>query len=1153
MKRRISTSDIWADFCAALTSYDGGMTVEQLLNDGWQFCKLPLGSTLEDVSNAALQAVDLPHDFLIENENDLYETTDAWYLRTLDVPESWCASCVLVRFDGVYMDCDVLLNGHVVCTHHYGYTAFDVDLTSRLLVGRNTLAVHIRHQSPNSRWYSGLGIYRDVTLHVLPKRHIPLDGVYVTTTHELESWTMTIDTELCGVKDNSVLTHVLLDGDVPVCDVTVEAAGDHANAVMQVLSPKLWSPDAPNVYTLQTMLGNQVIRQNVGFRDLTFTTDRGLLVNGAPVKLHGVCLHHDLGCLGSAFHEKAMRRQLRAMRQMGVNALRTSHNPPAKQVMDLCDELGIFVVDEAFDMWLRAKTSFDYARFFPTDMPSDVAAWVRRDRNHPSLLMWSIGNEILDTHLDESAQQVTCDLCENVRLHDPRGNAIITIGSNFMPWEGARKCADLVDAQGYNYGEKYYEAHHAEHPDWVIYGSETASALSSRGIYHFPMAASILSDEDLQCSALGNSTSSWGTKDMRKCIVEDLNTPYSLGQFLWSGIDYIGEPTPYHTRSCYFGMMDTAVFPKDYWYLFKSLWTNAPMVHIGVYWDWNPGQMIDVPVMTNGVKAELLLNGRSLGVQEVSRTDWTHCRPAWQVPFEAGELVARAYDADGHLIAEDIQRTPGESHHIVLSAEDAFLLGDGEDMTFVTITVADENGNPVENAVDRVLVDVDGCGRLLGLDNGDSTDRDGYKTNTRRLFSGKLLAIVGALAGEGSIHIRVSGAGLVGAELTLPVRAARKTPGRSCSAVLCRQEEMPADKPVRRIELLPLGDKRLGSEHPTVSFRVAVHPADADKQAIAFRVTNGQGIDSPCASCSVDGDVVTVTALGDDTVYLRASCTNGYDHPRIISQQDIVITGLGQPFLDPYGFISGGLYSLSSGEIGNGNEQGISFARDGESMAGYTKIDFGDVGSDVITLPVFALDSNLYEIKLWDGDPADGGRLIAVLPYQKPSIWNVYQSETYHLPERLTGVHTLCFSLTSKIHLKGFSFEKQSRAWLPQTAQDADTVYGDSFTRSGSAVTSIGNNVSLVWENMDFGASTHAELRLDGQTPLSTNPVTIRFTNQEGEQLTSLAQFSGTERGVQCFDVNVLPGVCSVAFVFLPGSQFDFYGFTFVKQEEAAQ
>lgn len=222
-------------------------------------------------------------------------------------------------------------------------------------------------------------------------------------------------------------------------------------------------------------------------------------------------------------------------------------------------------------------------------------------------------------------------------------------------------------------------------------------------------------------------------------------------------------------------------------------------------------------------------------------------------------------------------------------------------------------------------------------------------------------------------------------------------------------------------------------------------------------------------------------------------------------------------------------------------------------MAGYTKIDFGDVGSDVITLPVFALDSNLYEIKLWDGNPADGGRLIAVLPYQKPSIWNVYQSETYHLPERLTGVHTLCFSLTSKIHLKGFSFEKQSRAWLPQTAQDADTVYGDSFTRSGSAVTDIGNNVSLVWENMDFGTSTHAELRLDGQTPLSTNPVTIRFTNQDGEQLTSLAQFSGTERGVQCFDVNVLPGVCSVAFVFLPGSQFDFYGFTFVKQEEAAQ
>ncbi len=1121
--------------------------MERLLNDGWRFCKRPSGSTLEDLSGAELEAVDLPHDFLIGNADDLYETADGWYVRTLDLPKEWQEQCILIRFDGVYMDCDVLLNGQLVCTHHYGYTAFDADLTAYLHEGSNTLHVHIRHQSPNSRWYSGAGIFRDVTLCVLPKHHIAPDGIYVTTSHELESWTMTIDTELCGAAENDVLTHLLLDGDVPVCAATVNTAGSHVSAVMRVLSPKLWSPDDPHVYTLRTMLGSQIVTQYVGFRDVTFTTDRGLFINGQPVKLRGVCLHHDLGCLGAAFHEKAMRRQLLAMRDMGVNALRTSHNPPAKQVMDLCDELGFFVVDEAFDMWLRAKTTFDYARFFSEDMPADVASWVRRDRNHPSLLLWSIGNEILDTHLDESAQRLTVELREQVRLHDPKKNGLVTIGSNYMPWEGAQHCAALVDVQGYNYGEKYYDAHHDKYPDWVIYGSETASALSSRGIYHFPIDASILSDEDLQCSALGNSTSSWGTKDMRKCIVDDLNTPYSLGQFLWSGIDYIGEPTPYHTRSCYFGMMDTAVFPKDYWYLIRSLWTKKPMVHIGVYWDWNPQQMIDIPVMTNGASAELLLNGCSLGVQDVVRSDWTRCRPTWHVPYEPGTLIARAYDKNGHCIAEDVRCTPGESRQLSLTAEDAYLLGDGEDMTFITITVKDEIGRLVENAVDRVHVSVSGAGRLLGLDNGDSTDLDGYKVTSRRLFSGKLLAVVGALPQVGEVTVNVDGNGLASASLTLPVRPARQAIGRSCIQSLCTETPLISEKPVRRIELIPLGSKQLSPENKSVAFRICIHPADADPQPIAYRITNAAGIDSPCAVCSVDGDVVTVTALGDGQVYLRATCCNGCAHTRIISQQDMTITGMGQPYLDPYSFISGGLYSISDGEITSGNEQGVAFARDGSSMAGYKNIDFGVVGSDVLTLPVFAFDNKPYTIALWDGIPSQGGRKIADLLYQKECIWNVYQAETYHLPERLTGIHTLSFVMMDKIHLKGFRFEKQSRAWLPQTAAQADNVYGDTFTRSGQAITGIGNNVSLVFDHMDFGDCTHATLCLDGCTSLSTNPVTIRFTNADGEQLTSLAQFAGTQRSTQSFDLSVLRGECSVAFVFLPGSQFDFYGFTFLK------
>jgi len=1118
--------------------------MERLFNDGWRFVKLPNGSSLKDAETSDWQAIDLPHDFLIFNADALYENADGWYSRCINVPENWLDKDVILRFDGVYMDCDVLLNGEIICTHHYGYTCFDVPLED-LHAGENTLHVHVRHTSPNSRWYSGAGIFRDVTLHVLDKCHILLDGTYVTTSRIGDDWLLSVETELTGCCDGASVIHRLLKGSEIICEAAAEVQDHAAQAQMTVHCPALWSPAQPVCYTLETVCGGQVIRENVGFRELELTSDRGLLLNGEKIKLHGVCLHHDLGCLGSAFHVKAARRQLLAMKAMGVNSLRTSHNPPAKQVMDLCDELGILVVSEAFDMWRRQKTTYDYARFFDTDAEQDVAAWVRRDRNHPSMLMWSIGNEIFDTHVDESAADVTRMLCEYVRRHDPRENAFTTIGSNFMPWKGAQKCAEFVQAAGYNYGEKLYADHHAQHPEWVIYGSETASVVSSRGVYRFPMAAPILSDDDLQCSALGNSTTSWGAKDMRKCLVEDLNTHYSLGQYLWTGIDYIGEPTPYHTRNSYFGMMDTCVFPKEFWYLCKSMWNPEPMVHIGVHWDWSEGQTIDVAVMTNGASCELLLNGESLGIQPVSRTDWEQSRPTWQVPFTPGELRARAYDANGVLIAEDVQRTPGDSKHIVLTAEGSVLHADGEDMTFITISVTDADGNPVENAVDRIHVAVSGAGMLMGLDNGDSTDRDGYKTTTRRLFSGKLLAIVGAAEETGTLKITVTAPGMEPAVLELPVLEASVREGVSRRCELCTQQPMPQEKPIRRISLTPLGSKHLTPKNPAVSFHIACHPADADLQEITFRLANAKGIESPCASYTVEGDMVTVTGVGDDTVYLRAMCCNGYPHPRVISQQDIHIEGMGQPNLDPYSFVTGGLFKLHEGDIGNGNEQGVSFAREGYSMAGYTNVDFGPVGSDEITLPIFALDSNLHEVTLWDGDPREGGEVIALLPYQKPSRWNVYQPETYRLPRRLTGLHTLCFSTTEKIHLKGFAFTRQSRAWLEQSAIMADSVYGDSFNRTDTGVLNIGNNVSLCFEDMDFGDAKRAVLAIDGCTTLNENPITIRFQNTEGETLTALAQFRGNERGWQEFAMDVLPGVCSVTFVFLPGCKFDFYAFRF--------
>lgn len=1123
--------------------------MERIFNDGWEFVKLPNGSDLSDAESSAWTSVDLPHDFLIFQENALYENADGWYRRTLDIPAEWLDKAVILRFDGVYMDCDVLLNGNIICTHHYGYTCFDVELTGKLNAGENLLHVHIRHQSPNSRWYSGAGIYRDVTLHVLEMRHIALDGTYVTTRRNGDEWTLTVETELTGSGANHPIIHRLLETHEVVREMTAQVEGDKGVAVMTVRNPELWEVGDGGCYTLETIYGDQVIRELVGFREIEITTDRGLFVNGKHVKLHGVCLHHDLGCLGSAFNLHAALRQLEAMKRMGVNSLRTSHNPPARQMMDLCDELGILVVDEAFDMWQHAKTTYDYARFFDADAEGDVAAWVRRDRNHPSLLMWSIGNEIGDTNnYPEQAGKVTQMLCENVRRHDPRGNGLTTIGSNYMPWAGAQHCAQFVETVGYNYGEKLYEKHHAEHPEWAIYGSETASTVSSRGVYRVPMNAPILTDDDLQCSSLGNSNTSWGTQNVAKMIVDDLNCEYSLGQYIWTGIDYIGEPTPYHTRNSYFGAMDTALFPKDYWYLYKAMWTDQPMVHIGVHWDWNPGQTVDVPVMTNAAKVELFLNGESLGVKAVDLRDGDKCWPVWRVPFAAGVLKAVAYATDGSVLAEDVRVTPGDTAKIVLSAERPVLNATGDDLAFVTIAAVDAKGNPVDNACNRVQVSVSGQGMLMGLDNGDSTDRDGYKTNTRRLFSGKLLAVIGDIGEEGNVHIEVTSPGMETAVLDIPVMRNMNAWQRVRSVPLCRVETMPDEIPVRKIELIPLGEKTLTPENKAVSFRVKTHPANAIPQELSFRITNAKGIESPCAAYEVEGDIVTVTGLGDGTVYLRASCNNGYDHARVISQQDICIEGMGQPNLDPYGFVSGGLYAISYGDLTSGNEQGVSFARDGESMAGFVNVDFGPVGSDEITLPIFALDSTHYDVKLWDDDPREGGEIIAVLPYQKPSRWNVYQPETYTLPRRLTGLHTLCITMDRKIHLKGFSFTKQSRAWMELSTLQADAVYGDSFIRTEDGIYGIGNNVSLVYDNMDYGDAKTALLTIDGCTPLTENPITVRFQNEAGETLTTLAQFKGMTRGKQTFAVEVLPGMCTVSFVFLPGSQFDFFGFRFCKE-----
>ncbi len=1113
------------------------------INDGWLFKKVPFGTGAEQARREeGWQAVDLPHDWLIWQAEDLYETAEVWYRRELSGEEA-AAPVTMIRFDGVYMDCDILLNGQVIRSHAYGYTAFDANLTGKIKPGRNLLEVHIRHRSPNTRWYSGSGIFRNVTLCRLPESHLVPDGLYAAARRQGTDWTLSVSAECTG---EGIFSCALLDAEGRrAAEGQSRAEGGRAALELSISGGRTWSPEEPYLYTLCYSFGEQEGSCRIGLRETRFDPDTGFWLNGRNIKLHGVCLHHDLGALGAAFHPRAARRQLRIMREMGVNALRTSHNPPAAELLELCDEMGILVDDEAFDMWEGPKTEFDYARFFPEHEAEDVASWIRRDRNHPCVILWSIGNEIYDMHAGIRGAEVTKMLMEQVRFHDPQENGRVTFGCNYMPWEGGQRCADIVKIAGYNYGEKLYDSHHAAHPDWVIYGSETSSLLSSRGVYHFPAERSILSDADLQCSSLGNSATSWGTRDLGLCAVEDLKNPYSMGQFLWSGIDYIGEPTPYHTRSCYFGMTDTACFPKDGYYLFQSLWGNRSMIHIGVSWDWNPGQIIDVRVMTSCAAAELRLNGASLGIQQVDDRDPVKCVARWKVPFAPGELTAVGFDREGREICRDTRRTSGDTAALAAEAEDPALLGDGEDMTFITVSALDGEGIPVENARDRVNVRVSGGARLLGMDNGDPTDADGYKVSSRRLFNGKLLLMIGSTgeAAEARVEMK-TGAG-VEKTLIIPVKAAERKRGTSALMRIPPADMEKRDVPVRKLEIRAEGSTALNREHPEVSFTWQLRPEGARVTGISWQVTNRGGIEVPGLELQEEGNRIRLRALGDGEYYLRALYGSAEDHPEMISQMEVSVSGMGRPGVNPYELVCAGLYDFSQGDVGAGNEQGIAFAQDEWSMVGFRNVEFGEAGSNRLTLPVFTLNGERYEIEMYLGDPREGGRLLTKLAYEKPSVWNTYIEESWTLPETLRGTQTICFALDRKIHVKGFIFEKQSRAFREQKAGEADSIYGDSFTRQGDAVTDIGNNVSLSWENMDFGERREATLLLTGRTPLPANAITLRMENGDGESVTELVTFRGGEAEEQVFSVRVPGGVCRVSFVFLPGSRFDFHSFRF--------
>lgn len=1132
------------------------MTAQNILfNDGWQFCLCDIGTELSALPGRHWYDVELPHDWLINDASKLYETGEGWYRRSLPCSAEQLSGRVLLNFDGVYMNSTLFVNGKEAGSWTYGYSAFEHDITDFLHEGENELLLRVSHQSPNTRWYSGAGIFRDVMLKLRPAAYIGTNGVYIHSAPQPEGgWTTEVETDVVGeASDIRMLLEVFDPAGASMGGYGLEAHFDGGHekftASFNSTDPELWSVDDPMLYTLKISLysGSELldcVNETFGYRTAEFDPDRGFLLNGEPVKLHGVCMHHDLGALGSALNEAALARQLRIMKEMGVNAIRTSHNMPARQLVQLCDEMGLLVDSEAFDMWEKPKTEFDNHRFFTEHAERDVRSWIERDRNHPCIIMWSIGNEINDT-IDPHGLDITKRLYEYVLKYDPKGNAAPTIGSNYMGDENAQKCSDVVKLAGYNYSEYLYDEHHAKYPGWVIYGSETASAVRSRGIYRFPAELPLLTGEDCQCSSLDNSVVGWGSSAMKSWRL-DRDCPFCCGQFIWTGFDYIGEPTPYNTKNSYFGIVDTAGFPKDIYYFYQSVWLSPEqkkVLHIvPSYWDFIPGQEIDVLIYSNARDVELFLNGKSIGSHVMELETSQDMRAHFKVPFEPGVLRVVGHFADGSECSE-VLHTPSDPAAVVLTSDKETLLADGRDIAFVEISTVDVNGIPVGNARNRIRVEVSGAGRLVGLDNGDSTDYDSYKGDNRRLFSGKLLAMIESTLEPGEITVRAYSEGLENAELRLVSENCGEVSGVSVVTenkfpAVCRAYtgEVPA-----RLLLPEVDVNSFDPERRSAEIRAKLLPKNCTYDDISWSVVRRNGVESNLAQVEGSGRSAVVTAKGDGEFFVRAMVHNGAEHPQVIADIPFTAEGLGAAVRDAYSFISASTLD-SSNVPTNIIEDGALSNFDGRTVMTYSDIDFGKTGSQIISLSVGTCFD--MPVEVWEGTP-DDGKLICRVDFGNNGHWCGFAGQDFALAERLTGVRTISVVIDSRVIFGGFSFVPIERAYDTNWVGEADSVYGDDYRIDGRRVADIGNNVIINYEGLDFGEDGSEALIISGETGNPMNQIQLRYTPAGGAQKTVLLEFQQDGGREQRFDIPKLSGVNDVSFVFMPGSRFDFDWFRF--------
>ena len=796
----------------------GAQRTTQTLNDGWQFTK---GDGSE--ATASWQSVRVPHDWAIygpfDRANDLQEVAveqngekeKTWktgrtgglpfigkgtYKTTFEVGDTAGRATTIV-FDGAMSNAHVIVNGKELAFWPYGYNSFYVEVpNSDLRIGKNEIEVKLENFERASRWYPGAGLYRNVHVVTTDRIHIPTWGTYVTTPVVKDDYaSVNLKLKIAGGKllpkfpngeKIGVVTQIIdPQGEVVATDSsTYIARGQLMQQNFLVERPELWELDSPKLYTARTTLsfdGKEVDRYDTrfGIRTIEYVPEKGFFLNGKPTKFKGVCNHHDLGPLGAAVNRSALRHQLELLKDMGVNSIRTAHNMPAPELVELCDEMGLMLMLEPFDDWgFRPKSPNGYGKVFNDWAVKDVTNMIEQFRNSPSVVMWSIGNEVPSQWGAPGMEELTMlqDLVHSLDATRP-----VTCGMDQIRSVLDNGFAAALDIPGFNYKPQRYVEIHKRLPQKLVLGSETASTVSSRGIYHFPVnwkERNVKVHPDNQSNSYDNETCSWSnTPDIDFAMEDDY--PWQIGQFVWTGFDYLGEPSPYDTdawpsHSSYFGIIDLASLPKDRFYLYRSKWNESDTtLHILPHWNWKgrEGEVTPVFVYTNFPKAELFINGKSQGMREKNDSTYqTRYRLMWnETRYEPGEVKMVAYDAKGNKAAEKSIRTTGKAHHLVLTANRDALAANGDDLGYITVQVADKDGNLVPTDTRRVKFSVTGDGSFEATANGDPTCLLPFQNPEMDLFSGAATAIVRSGKTPGSLTLKATAKGLKPATITIPV------------------------------------------------------------------------------------------------------------------------------------------------------------------------------------------------------------------------------------------------------------------------------------------------------------------------------------------------------------------------------------------------